>query len=93
MAAGRVDRSGKVRITNTTHQRVIRLERFDLETDPGPGESPKLTQDQVSALFHETVRRSDSYFEAGAWPTVDSAGLAWRSARPGGKVWPYVAGR
>jgi hypothetical protein len=51
----------KVRVTNTTSDRVIRLECFDLESDPGPGVRPKLTQDQVNALFHELVKRRDAY--------------------------------
>ena len=47
--------------SSTVTQQVIRLERSKLESDPGPGERPKLTQDQVNALFHEVVRRNDSY--------------------------------
>jgi hypothetical protein len=51
----------KVRITNTATNQVIRLERFNLESEPGPGERPKLTQDQVNALFHEVMKRGDAY--------------------------------
>jgi hypothetical protein len=53
----------KVRITNTTGQ-VIRLAAFDLESDPGTAERPKLTQEQVNALFHELMRRRDAYGSA-----------------------------
>jgi hypothetical protein len=73
---------------------VIRLERFDLKRDPDPSESSKLIQDEVSALFHGTAIRSDSYFEAGIWPTTDSAGpddLPAQVARFG-RMWRALTG-
>jgi hypothetical protein len=50
----------EIRITNTSSQ-VIRLVEFDLESDPGPGQRPKLTQGQVAALRPEVKRRADAY--------------------------------
>jgi hypothetical protein len=50
----------RVRITNTTEQ-VIRLVAFELQSDLGTGGHPKLTQEQVDALFHELMRRREAY--------------------------------
>jgi hypothetical protein len=49
----------QVRITNTTPGRVIRLIRFDLESDPGRSwaERPRPTPEQVTAIFNETLSR------------------------------------
>jgi hypothetical protein len=49
----------KVRLTNVTADQVIRLERFYLESDPGDGDRPRLTQAQVDGLLDETLRRGD----------------------------------
>ena len=53
----------QVRITNTTLNRVIELTRFELESDPGPSweQRPKMTQEQVGAVFQEMLRRREAY--------------------------------
>ena len=42
---------------------MIELTSFELVSDPGPTweDRPKLTQEQVVALFHETGRRGEAY--------------------------------
>ncbi len=53
----------QVRITNTAPSRMIKLTRFELESDPGAswGERPRLTQEQVDTLFNEMMRRGEAY--------------------------------
>lgn len=53
----------QVRITNTAPNRVIKLISFELESDPGTSwdERPRLTQEQVDALFHEMERHLEAY--------------------------------
>jgi hypothetical protein len=56
----------QVRITNTTPDRVISLTKFELESDPGRSwdERPKLTQEQVDALFNEMMSRLEAHGRA-----------------------------
>jgi hypothetical protein len=51
----------KVRLTNgSLDNRVIRLRQFSLESDPGSGERPALTQAQGKAVLDEILRRRDA---------------------------------
>ena len=48
----------KLHLTNHT-KTTIRLSRFHLDSDPGEGPRPKLTQPQVDGIFHELLRRRE----------------------------------
>ena len=50
----------KIRITNNT-DRVMRLRNFSLDPDLGSYTPPKPNQEQADALFHEVLRRGDTY--------------------------------
>ncbi|MCW2907574.1 MAG: hypothetical protein JWL68_2363 [Actinomycetia bacterium] len=71
----------RVRITNTS-DKVIHLVRFELDSDPGPGDRPKLSQDQVDGVFHEMIRRADAY---------GSSHLARTDLQPGDSISGWLA--